>query len=75
MCKALKEAKELRKYGRTNKEFIDLQCEIWLTNNKFNKQKDIKCEKDKEGPREAANVAQFIAKFTRILYKQIAMQR
>lgn len=27
MCKALREAKELRKYGRTNKELIDLQCE------------------------------------------------
>lgn len=48
---------------------------IWLKNNKLNKQKDIKCETSKEGPREAANVAQFIAKFTTILYKQIAMQR
>ena len=48
---------------------------IWLTNKKLNIQKDIKCDKRKEGPREAANVAQFIAKFTRILYKQIAMQR
>ena len=27
MRKALKEAKEWRKYGRTNKELIHLQCE------------------------------------------------